>query len=213
MTQKFFVAVLPLTDEFQSLSDLMLAAGYDGNLNTFNILRGIIQNPGALNMVVSGDADADDGVAIAPSDWLPLKDVNAAEIFLKSSDDLNVNLILGVDAYGSNKVAQQATSVSTSALIVGTGGTSIAKILVGTVAYNPADLASATLREDDITIVGLAVGDLIFFNVPASLESGLLFVGCRVKTTDTAAVRIYNPTGGAVNGASLTWSYIIIRKT
>ena len=86
--------------------------------------------------------------------------------------------------------------------------TSIKKIIRGTVSLDPADLATITSAENAVTISGLAVGDEIFFSVPASLNLGLAFSGSRISAADTAQIRLTNVTAGSINDTARTWSYI-----
>jgi hypothetical protein len=87
------------------------------------------------------------------------------------------------------------------------GGTTVKKITFGTVNINPASIGASQTAETAVTIAGLASGDFIVFNIPASLESTLAYAGCRVSGTTTAQVALANLTAGSVNGADLTWSY------
>lgn len=85
------------------------------------------------------------------------------------------------------------------------------KVITGTVSVNPASVAAATCAETSVTISGALVGDVIVMSPPASLEAGLCASGARVSAADTVQVRLCNVTAGAVDGAALTWSYVIIR--
>lgn len=84
-------------------------------------------------------------------------------------------------------------------------------IAKGTVSVDPGSLTTLTSSETSVTISGVAVGDMVIMNPPASLETGLVFSGARVSATDTVLVRLSNMTAGSVDGAALTWSYTIIR--
>lgn len=82
-----------------------------------------------------------------------------------------------------------------------------------TAAVDPASLATLTSGETSVTINGVEAGDMVIANVPASLETGLIFSGVRVSATNTVAVRLSNMTAGAVDGASRTWSFLVIDLT
>ena len=101
--------------------------------------------------------------------------------------------------------------VSTNGFKPGSSTQSITYILKGTIAVDPVSLAANSSAETELTIAGAASGDIIVFNVPASLEAGLAFSGARVSAADTVQLRLSNVTGIAVDGASRTWSYMIIR--
>jgi hypothetical protein len=84
-------------------------------------------------------------------------------------------------------------------------------IITGTVALDPASVAAQTCTEHQVTISGAAVGDVVCLTPPASLEAGLCVSGARVSAANTVQIRLCNVTGGAVDGSSRTWSYVLIR--
>jgi hypothetical protein len=89
---------------------------------------------------------------------------------------------------------------------------SLAPVLQGTVSVNPASLAAAASAETDVTITGVAVGDVVILNPPASLESDICFSGARAKAANTVAIRLSNiDNTNAVDGAALNWTYLILR--
>lgn len=101
---------------------------------------------------------------------------------------------------------------STNGIECGSGGTTITKILKGTVSVNPANLADGAEADTSITITGAAVGDTVILNPPtAGLTAGILICGAWVSATDTVKVRLANQSGGAVDEAAADWSYCIIR--
>jgi hypothetical protein len=86
------------------------------------------------------------------------------------------------------------------------------KIILGTVSVNPASIGNAAIGETTVTISGAAVGDIVVMNPPAAgLTAGLGVLGAVVSATDTVKVRIVNNSGGAVDEAAATWSYVLIR--
>ena len=102
---------------------------------------------------------------------------------------------------------------SAAASVAVGGGTAITKIVKGTVTVDPADLASVTAADKDITIAGAAVGDMVILHPPATaLTAGFLICQAWVSATDTVTVRFYNASGGAINIASGTWAYCLIRS-
>lgn len=94
------------------------------------------------------------------------------------------------------------------ALVVGDGGTVIKSIKTGTIDCDPANAAAAGAFETSLTISGVAAGDIVIFEPPASLEANLVYSGARVSAADTVQLRL--AALAAVNGASRTWRYIII---
>lgn len=101
--------------------------------------------------------------------------------------------------------------VSVGGFTPGTSAKSITQIIQGTVAIDPASLGAATSAETAVTISGAATGDIVVMNVPPALEVGLVFSGARVSAANTVQVRLSNITAGAIDGANLTWGYLIVR--
>lgn len=93
-------------------------------------------------------------------------------------------------------------------------GTDITKIKSATVAINPGSVAAQASLEVAVTVTGAATGDIVIFEPPASLETGLA-VACvgRVSAADTVQLRLTNVTGIAIDGAELTWRYLWIDLT
>lgn len=74
-----------------------------------------------------------------------------------------------------------------------------------------ANVGAATSAEQTFTITGLQTRDLVFVNIPSSLNDGLGVVGARVSAADTLAVRVMNATAGGLNAASATFTVLVVR--
>jgi hypothetical protein len=85
-----------------------------------------------------------------------------------------------------------------------------AKIEMGTLTFDPASLLADTEAEATIAFDGATVGDQIFVN-PTSLTGGLVCKGARVSTADVVALTIRNTSTGTVDGASVTYDYLIVK--
>lgn len=93
---------------------------------------------------------------------------------------------------------------------VGPLGTDITNIRKGTFTLDPASIASGAQAEQTVTITGVTTSDVVIVNPPAALEA--LIVGqARVTAADTVKFMLANNSGGAVDGASRTWTYVAIR--
>lgn len=102
---------------------------------------------------------------------------------------------------------------STAGVIVGSGGTTVTKILRGTISVNPASLNATTAADTSITITGAVAGDSVVLNPPtAGLTAGMFIVGAWVSAADTVTVRLYNSTGAPIDEAAADWSYTLIRS-
>jgi hypothetical protein len=116
---------------------------------------------------------------------------------------------------GSNTVSKSTFSgpvISKNGFkLVNNSSQALTYIQAGSISVNPASIATLASAETAVTIAGAAVGDIVIMNVPAALETGLVFSGARVSAANTVQVRLSNITAGAVDGAALTWTYQIIR--
>lgn len=78
------------------------------------------------------------------------------------------------------------------------------------VTFDPAAVATITTAEQSLTVQGLAVGDLIYWQKPSN-TAGVGVVNMRVSAANTLQVTFVNPTAGSVNAASETWTLLVIR--
>jgi hypothetical protein len=88
------------------------------------------------------------------------------------------------------------------------GGSLIKKIKYGSVSVDPASITNATSLETPVTITGVAVGDVVMFFVPASLETGLVLSGSRVSAANTVQLRLSCIAAAPVDGANRTWEFL-----
>jgi hypothetical protein len=105
--------------------------------------------------------------------------------------------------------AVTATTVAASTSVAVGGGIAIKKIATGTIAVNPASCNNAAASETQLTLTGVATGDIVILVPPAAgLTAGLVAGDCRVTAADTIKVRIANVSGGTVDEASANWTYL-----
>jgi hypothetical protein len=83
----------------------------------------------------------------------------------------------------------------------------------GTVEIDPANLNATTRGATTFTLTGAATTDIIIVNPPSDLNDDLIFAGAAVTAADTVSIYLYNPTAGAINQASATFSYCWIDTT
>lgn len=84
-------------------------------------------------------------------------------------------------------------------------------IQVFTVVFDPASVATITTAEQDITVKGVKVGDVILAFSKPTLTAGLGISNTRVKAADTISVQLVNPTAGAIDAPSETYTLVIAR--
>lgn len=78
------------------------------------------------------------------------------------------------------------------------------------VTFDPAAVATVTTAEQSLTVPGLKVGDMVFWQKPTN-TAGVGVVNMRVSAADTLQVIFVNPTAGSVNAASETWTLLVFR--
>jgi hypothetical protein len=76
------------------------------------------------------------------------------------------------------------------------------------VAVNPASIATVSSSETAVTIP-CNENDVVFANYPSGMNDDILFIGARVSAKNTVQVRLYNPTGGSIDPASATWTFVV----
>lgn len=79
----------------------------------------------------------------------------------------------------------------------------------GTFVLDPASIADNAQGEETVTITGAKAGDQVFVSCE-DLDVGLIPAGAKVTDTDEVTVYINNESGGAVDGVSLTWNYLLV---
>lgn len=83
----------------------------------------------------------------------------------------------------------------------------------GTVAADPGNIAAQTRGSVDVTIAGVAPGDIVIMNPPDGLNAGLAFAGCRVTAANTVRIYLSNLTGAGIDDGSLNWDFFWIDLT
>lgn len=105
---------------------------------------------------------------------------------------------------------RQRTGQDFKYLSVG-GGDLIYKVRKVTASVNPASLAAVTKSGTAVTVSGVVAGDLVVAIPPATLEDDLIPAGAVATATDEVTLYLYNASAGAVDGAALTWTFLILR--
>jgi len=92
-----------------------------------------------------------------------------------------------------------------------TGAMSWRPVFYGTVFVDPPNIAANSSGTVAVNITGVQTGDLVFLTPPSGMETDLIFQGADVTAGGTVTIQIRNVSGGDVDGASLEWSYMVIR--
>ena len=84
--------------------------------------------------------------------------------------------------------------------------------LLFAVGWSPVGVAANTSAEQDLTVTGVKLGDVISVNKPTA-QAGLGVVGARVSAADTVSVTFGNFTAATpiTPTASETYSFLVVR--
>lgn len=83
------------------------------------------------------------------------------------------------------------------------------KVKFGTFTLDPASLAGDTEAETTLAVAGVTDGDLVFINA-RQLDGYLVAKGARVTGSGEIGVTLANYGTTAVNGASITYDFIVL---
>jgi hypothetical protein len=98
---------------------------------------------------------------------------------------------------------------SYNGFIAGTAGAEVKAILSGTVSVTISALSAAAEEDVDVTITGLAAGDIVTLMPPeAAMEAGVMF-NCWVGAANTLSIRITNASGSSLTGSTTSWTYLL----
>lgn len=85
------------------------------------------------------------------------------------------------------------------------------KVYAVQVSIDVTSKSAATSAEQDITVTGVEVGDIVLAINKPSLNAGLGVVNARVKSANTIAITYMNATAGAIDPAAETYTLVIGR--
>lgn len=93
---------------------------------------------------------------------------------------------------------------------VGIIGGNAASITVLTATVDLGSVAANTSEEETATVTGVKSGDYVAV-MKSDLDAGIMIGTCRVSADDTVAITVMNSTAGAVDAASETMTFLVIR--
>jgi len=80
--------------------------------------------------------------------------------------------------------------------------------LIGVVSVDPPSIAAGASANVDVTVSGLKTTHKVIAMCQSDLEAGLVPQAAYVPAADTLRIRLYNPTGAAIDGVARDWLYI-----
>jgi hypothetical protein len=87
-------------------------------------------------------------------------------------------------------------------------------LVSGSFTLDPGSIAAGAQELETVTIPGVVVGDTVVINPAAALTAGLIAPGyVRVSAPNTVIFSIENNSAGAIDQASGTWYFTVLRGT
>lgn len=77
------------------------------------------------------------------------------------------------------------------------------------------DLANHTAVasvDTDVTATLVQSGDVVLALPPATLEAGITVQGCHTVASGSFKLRTTNASAGAINPASASWTFVVLRR-
>ena len=82
-----------------------------------------------------------------------------------------------------------------------------------TASIDPPSIGAVASADVVVTLPGIAVGDTVIPIPPATLTAGLAPQGFVVTGANAGNLRLTNASAGAIDGAALVWTFLIIDRT
>lgn len=89
------------------------------------------------------------------------------------------------------------------------GNPKIKKLRRYSVTFDAAEVATVVAAEQDVTVPGVAAGDVVIGFQPPAMGVAVLCGGARVKAANTIAVTFCNPTAGALNPTEGVYDFLV----
>lgn len=71
-------------------------------------------------------------------------------------------------------------------------------------------VAANTSEEEQITVTGVGVNDIVLAVIPPALSAGIMVGPCRVSAANTVQLQVMNTTAGAIDRTSEAgWRFVV----
>jgi hypothetical protein len=81
----------------------------------------------------------------------------------------------------------------------------------GSFTLDPASIAAASEGTETVPVPEARVGDVVHVTPRTALDEGIILSYAWVSASGTISVTLFNHTAGAIDVASATWDYVLIR--
>jgi hypothetical protein len=108
------------------------------------------------------------------------------------------------------KSSNRAVAVTLDGSAAAAAGVQLPFVLKNTQTLDPGSIAVDDQLELSVTVSGAIVGDGVIVIPPVGLNTGLMAFAF-VSATDTLKLRLLNSTAGAIDPASASWTFLIVK--
>jgi hypothetical protein len=92
------------------------------------------------------------------------------------------------------------------------GGTVYTSSFTFTAAVNPGNHTAVTAVNTSVASTLIKAGDVVIPIPPATLEAGIAVQGCHTVVDGSFSLRTTNASAGAIDPASATWTFVVLRR-
>jgi hypothetical protein len=87
----------------------------------------------------------------------------------------------------------------------------VANISIVSATVDLGSVAANTSEEETATVLGVKTGDFVVC-MDSALEAGIVVANARVSAADTVTLQVINTTGSAVDAASKSMTFLVVRR-
>jgi hypothetical protein len=163
------------------------------------------------NLVASGNGGASPSYGnMTVSGTINAGGMNVGNISASGTISANVMVANGITSNGNLTAGGQLQVNGNS--IIGSGGTTIKKIVCGGVSMSGGSVSSDAGFLSSGGIIGLEPGDMVFVMPPSGMDDDILIKGCIIPSSNVLNIAVYANQGNRTLGA-FSWQYLWIDIT
>ena len=91
-------------------------------------------------------------------------------------------------------------------------GTTYTSVFAFSATLDLANHTAVVSVDTDVTSTLVKAGDVVIAVPPATLEGGIAVQGTHTVATGSFKLRTTNPSAGAINPASASWTFLVLRR-
>jgi hypothetical protein len=91
-------------------------------------------------------------------------------------------------------------------------GTTYSSVFKFSATVDPANHTAVASVDTTVTNALVKAGDTVLAVPPATLEAGIVVQGCHTVADGSFKLRTTNASAGAIDPASATWTFVVLRR-